>query len=126
MSWTAALLLLAAAAAPGSLEEVPFEAATLSFSDAAACKAYLASQAEEARHGGFEAVEGPYALSAGDVRIHTVRADGSGHSIHEQRCLAARLSARVWRHAMVADEPEFTVESVARSAEWLKKGAGQK
>ena len=117
-----ALLLLFAAAAP---DEAPFEPSSRSFADAAACKAFLAAEADEARHGGFDAVEGPYDLAAGDVRIHTVRADGSGHSIHEQRCLADKLSGRTWRHAMIVDQPEFTVESVARSAEWLKKGARQ-
>jgi hypothetical protein len=120
-----ALLLLLAAAGVDAVEETPFEPSSRSFADAAACKAFLATQAEEARHGGFDAVEGPYVLAAGDVRIHTVRADGSGHRIHEQRCLAEKLSARSWRHALVADEPEFTVESVARSADWLKKGTRQ-
>ena len=64
-------------------------------------------------------------LVAGDVRIHFVRAEGAGHRIDEQRCLGERLSGRSWTHSMEPDEPEFTVESVARTAEWLKKGAGQ-
>jgi hypothetical protein len=118
----APILLLVGGAAD---VETPFEAAKETFSDAAACKAFLAARAADARQGGFDAVEGPYLLAAGDVRIHTVRAEGSGHRISEQRCLAEKLSGRSWSHAMAPKEPEFTVDSVARSAPWLKKGAGQ-
>jgi hypothetical protein len=57
--------------------------------------------------------------------MHTIRAEGTGHRIFEQRCLAEKLSARTWRHAMEPEAAPFTIESVARSAEWLKKPAGE-
>ena len=121
------LLLLAGAAAADF--EAPFEPAAQSFADAAQCKAFLAARAGEARGAGFDAVEGPYLLAAGDVRIHTVRAEGRGHRIEEQRCLGAALSRRSWHHSLEAEvaeteEAPFTAESVARSAPWLKKGTG--
>ena len=120
------LLLIAAAAAAQADGETPFEAAPQSFADAAACKAFLAARAGEARGGGYDAVEGPYEVAAGDVRIHTVRAEGRGHRIDEQRCLDSALSGRSWRHSLEEEEEEeFTVESVARSAPWLRKAPGQ-
>ena len=120
----ALLLLVGAAAVPAG--EAPFEASERSFADAAACKAFLDASAGEARGLGFDAVEGPYEVAAGDVRIHTVRADGQGHRIDEQRCIGAALSGRSWRHSLEEDEPApFTVEAVARSAAWLKKATGQ-
>jgi hypothetical protein len=64
-------------------------------------------------------------MAAGDVRIHTVRAEGSGHRIAEHRCLAEKLSARSWSHAMEAEVEEFTIESVLRTAPWLQKGRGK-
>ena len=118
-----ALLLLVGAAAADV--ETPFEAAQRSFADAAACKAFLAARAGEARRQDYDAVEGPYQLAAGDVRIHTVRAEGKGHRIDEQRCLGAALSGRSWRHSLEPDEEAFTVESAARSAAWLKKDSAQ-
>ncbi len=122
-----ALLLLLATVADG---ETPFEASAQSFADSAACKAFLATRAGEARGQGFDAVEGPYEISAGDVRIHTVRAEGRGHRIDEQRCLGAALSGRNWRHSLEEEqaerqEPAFTVDSVVRSAPWLKKDGGR-
>ena len=117
------LLLLAGTAAVAG--ETEFEAAQRSFADAAACKAFLATRAGEARGEGYDAVEGPYELASGDVRIHTVRAEGRGHRIDEQRCLGAVLSGRNWRHSLETDdeaEEAFTAESAARSAPWLKKG----
>jgi hypothetical protein len=117
------LLLLAGAAAGEG--EVAFEASRQGFADAAACKAFLAGRAGEARGKGFDAVEGPYQLAAGDLRIHTVRAEGNGHRIEEQRCLGAALSGRSWHHSLEnEDEEAFTAESAARSAPWLKKGPG--
>jgi hypothetical protein len=117
------LLLLAGTAAAAT--ETPFEAAQRGFADSAACKAFLASRAGEARGEGFDAVEGPYELAAGDIRIHTVRAEGRGHRIDEQRCLGPALSGRSWHHSLEGDEGEqeapFTVDAVARSAPWLKK-----
>lgn len=121
-----ALAWLALAAAPVELgDDTPFEPARETFADAAACKAFLAARADEARGRDFDAVEGPYRLEAADVRIHTVRAEGKGHRIEETRCLDKALSARSWKHAMVDDDQPFTVESVARSAPWLKKAPGQ-
>lgn len=110
------LLLLAAAG------EAPFQPAGARFPDAAACKAHLAALADAARGGTWEAVKGPYDLAADDVRIHMVRPEGSGHRIAEHRCLGAALDARSWHHSMEAEEEAFTIESVLRTAEWLKKG----
>ena len=110
------LLLLAAAA-----DEVPFEPSAETFPGAAACRAHLESLAGAARAEAYYAVEGPYELAAGDVRIHIVRTEGAGHRITEHRCLAEKLSGRSWVHAMADAEPEFTVDSVARSAPWLNK-----
>ena len=114
------LLLLTAAA-----DEVPFEPAAEHFADAGSCRAHLVALVGAARAERYDAVEGPYEIAPGDVRIHMVRASGNGHHIAEHRCLAAALSARDWTHAMAADEAEFTVESVARSAAWLKKGRAE-
>ena len=119
-------LALLLAAAPASAEETPFEPSDATFADAAACAARLAELAREARNAGYEAVEGPYEVAAGDVRIHIVAIEGRGHRISEHRCAGADLAGRSWRHSMEEDEPEFTVESVVRSAEWLKKGRSQK
>lgn len=119
----ALLPLLALAAA----ETVPFEPSAERFADAVACRVHLEELVGEARRQDYVAVEGPYAIAAGDVRIHMVRAEGNGHRIQEHRCLGAQLSVRDWRHGMGtadADEP-FTIESVARKAEWLKKGSGE-
>jgi hypothetical protein len=107
-------------------EEVPFEPSVATFADAAACRAHLTSLTAAARGQSYAAVEGPYDVGAGDVRVHLVRAEGSGHVIAEHRCLADKLSARSWTHAMEPPEEEFTVESVARTAEWLKKGGAEK
>ena len=120
------LLLLAAAATAAPDGETPFVASAQSFADAAACKAFLATRAGDARGRGFDAVEGPYELAAGDVRIHVVRFEGRGHRIDEQRCLGAALSGRSWHHSLEDEDEEeaFTAESAARSAPWLKKGRG--
>ena len=123
MSFAAALLLLAAAAL--GTRETPFRPDPQTFADAAACKAHLVRLALQARDAHVDAVEGPYDLAAGDVRIHVVRADGRGHRIDEHRCLGERLSARNWRHGMEEDSPDFSVESVARTAEWLKEDGAQ-
>ena len=114
------LALMLAAAPP---EPAPFEPSEQSFADAAACKARLVTLASDARGAGYDVVEGPYDLAPGDVRIHMIRADGEGHRISEHRCLEAALSSRSWRHSMAGAEEEFTIESVARNAEWLKKDA---
>ena len=116
-----ALLLFVFAA----LDETPFEDSAQRFADAAACKAHLAGVAAGARGEDYDAVEGPYEIAAGDVRIHMVRAEGLGHRIAEHRCLSEKLSGRSWNHTMEPEEEPFTVESVARAAPWLKKGGAQ-
>ena len=118
---TIPLLFLLAAAS----EETPFDASTETFANAAACNARLAGLAAEARSGRFDAVEGPYEVTPGDSRIHTVRAEGSGHRITEHRCLAEKLSNRSWTHFMADAQPEWTVESAARDAPWLKKSGAK-
>ena len=115
------LAALLALAVPASAEEVPFEPSSAVFADSAECEARLSELAGRARGGGYEAVEGPYEVAAGDVRIHMVAVEGRGHRISEHRCAGAELAGRSWRHSMEEDEAEFTVESVVRSAEWLKK-----
>jgi hypothetical protein len=114
------LLLLTAAS-----DETPFEASAETFADAAACKARLAALAAEARGGAHDAVEGPYQVASGDVRIHKVQAEGFGHRVAEHRCLSEKLSSRSWTHRMEAAAPEFTVESAAQTAAWLKKSPGE-
>ncbi len=122
-----ALLLLVGAAA--AADATPFEPSPRSFTDSGACKAFLAASAGEARGQAYDAVEGPYDVAAGDVRIHTVSAEGKGHRIVEQRCLDSALSGRSWRHSLEGIEKGvddgFSVESVARSAPWLRKDAGR-
>ena len=120
MTMLTALLLLAAA------EPAQFEPSPERFADAAACRSHLEGLVAGARQGDYVAVQGPYDLETGDVRIHMIRAEDGGHRIFEHRCLGSDLSARSWLHAMTAsgDEP-FTVESAARKAEWLKKRGGE-
>lgn len=120
-----ALLLLLAGPTTGT-GETPFEPGADSFRTAAECKARLAAIADESRRGAYDAVEGPYDLGSGEVRIHTVAAEGKAHRIAEHRCLAEKLSSRSWTHRMEEDSPEFSIDSVARSAAWLKQGAAQK
>ena len=113
-------LLLLVPLLAGAAREAPFEASPERFADAAACHAHLERLVGEARRGGFDAAQGPYALASADVRAHAVRAEGSGHRITEYRCEGARLSGRSWTHSMEPPEEAFTVESVARRADWLK------
>jgi hypothetical protein len=120
----APLLLLAAA--PHVDPELPdFEASAERFADAAGCRAHIAGLIANARRGGFDAAEGPYEMEAGDVRAHSVRSEGGGHRIAEYRCDGERLGTRSWTHVLGPPEEEFTVESVARRAEWLKQGGRQ-
>lgn len=114
------ILTLLLAAAPAMAEEAPFKASAELFADAAACRSHLDALVLAARD--YDAIRGPYVIGEGDIRIHMVRAEGSGHRIWEHRCLAEKLSERSWSHEMGPAEEEFTVESVARNAEWLKKG----
>lgn len=114
------LLLLAApaviAAVPVHEEpDIPdFTASAERFADAAGCRAHLGGLVAAARTSGFDAAEGPYDFEAGDVRAHTVRAEGAGHRIAEYRCLAGALGARSWTHEMAEPEEAFTVASAAR------------
>ena len=119
--WAAAI----AASAPATIEAegARFEASSDVFADAPACRVRLEAEATKARAARFDAVRGPYELAEGDVRVHMVRAEGTGHRIWEHRCLGKDLSARSWNHSMEAAEEAFTVESAARTAEWLKKDA---
>jgi hypothetical protein len=121
----------AAYAAPdqGEAPEPPaFRRAATLFADAAGCRAHLGRLVGEARASGFDAAEGPYDFAAGDVRAHTVSAQGLGHRIAEYRCAAAELSQRSWTRSMSGEaeaEEEFTIESVARRAPWLKQSGSQ-
>ncbi|MBA3676660.1 MAG: hypothetical protein H0W74_04570 [Sphingosinicella sp.] len=110
-------------ASPAMAEEAPFKASAERFANPAACVTHLDTLVLGAKD--YDAVRGPYEIAGGDVRIHMVRAEGSGHRIWEYRCLAEKLSERSWSHSMAAGDEEFTVESVARNAEWLKKDAPQ-
>ncbi|HEX8192413.1 MAG TPA: hypothetical protein VF552_05885 [Allosphingosinicella sp.] len=108
-------LLLAAALPAHDEPEIPdFAAAAERFADAAACRAHLSGLVAAARTSGFDAAEGPYDFAAGDVRAHSVRAEGGGHRIAEYRCLAEALGARSWTHVMAGADAPFTVESAAR------------
>lgn len=118
----AAVLL---SAEPARADETPFEPAARSFADAASCAAHLGAVVADAGAQGHEAVRGPYAIAEGDIRIHMVRAEGSGHRIREHRCLGKALSGRTWHHSMASAGEAFTVDSIARKAEWLKQRAPQ-
>ncbi|HEX8214477.1 MAG TPA: hypothetical protein VF582_03280 [Allosphingosinicella sp.] len=104
-------------------QEAPFEAGKDVFADAAACRVRLEAEAAKARTARYDAVRGPYEIADRDLRVHMVRAEGTGHRIWEHRCLGKDLSSRTWNHSMEAAEEAFTVESAVRSAEWLKKDA---
>ena len=123
-AFTVAAALASAAPAEAS-REIPFEASSEHFADAKACRAHLDHTAFTADAADYEVVRGPYVLTEGDMRVHMVRAEGSGHRIWEHRCLDKQLSSRTWHHAMEAAQDEFTVESAARKAEWLKKDASK-
>ena len=113
------LLLLAEPALP------EFSRAAGDFANAEACRARLVQLAAEARGRGYDAVEGPYEIAPGDVRIHTVQTEGAGHRIVETRCAGAELASRSWTRHMEPEQEEFTVESVARRAPWLQQSGRQ-
>jgi hypothetical protein len=119
----AAALIVSAAPALASDDEVKFEPSSEQFADASACKAHLQRAVSTAEKENYAAVRGPYEITEGDVRVHMVRAEGGGHRIWEHRCIGKDLSSRTWSHSMEAAEEAFTVESAARKAEWLKKDA---
>jgi hypothetical protein len=115
-------LLAAPAPAPAPIEEeAKFVASAEVFADAAACRGHLERTVSGSTAGGYAAARGPYEVTGGDVRVHLVRAEGAGHRIWEHRCLDKALSSRTWTHSMEGEEEAFTVESAARTAEWLKK-----
>lgn len=116
-------LLLAAAQAVAQPPEAPWVATGESFEDSAACTARLQSLADADRaEGGYEAVQGPYEIGAGDVRIHKVKAEARGHRITETRCLDKELASRSWKHSMESEEEEGWLESAAKG---LQKPAPQ-
>ena len=116
------LLALASAAAA---DPPPFENAPEHYGDAAACKGHLEQVVAEARGADYDAAEGPYALSATDVRAHTIRADGLGHRVSEYRCEGAQLSARSWVERLDhRAEGAYSIESLA-GARWLEQGGRQ-
>ena len=117
------ILILAAAPALAADDEVKFEPSAEKFADSVTCRTYLQGKASDAKAANYDVVRGPYDLTEGDVRVHMVRAEGSGHRIWEYRCIDKILSARTWHHSMETAEEDFTVESAARKAEWLKKAA---
>lgn len=127
MKCLAAVLLALVAAPLGATDEVPFEPSADLFADAAACKSRLAQIVAAERPRGHAAVEGPYDVTAGDVRAHWVDVSGSGHEITEHRCLAEKMSHRSWRHSMADGDGEAlqTIEQMAAKAEWLKKAASK-
>ena len=116
-------LSLAAAPAEADVGETPFSASSDLFADAAACRVRLQAEVKKAQAERYDAVRGPYEIGEGDVRVHMVRAEGAGHRIWEHRCVGKELSSRSWDHSMEGSEEAFTVESAARTAEWLKKDA---
>ena len=85
----------------GPEDEVRDTLATDRFADAAGCKTHLARLAADERLREHVAVEGPYDIAAGDVRIHWVDVSGSGHRITEHRCLAEQLSARTFQLRLI-------------------------
>ncbi len=117
---SAAVMVLSAPAAVQA-DEARFEASSDLFADAAACRIRLDAEVKKAQAARYDAVRGPYEIAEGDVRVHMVRAEGTGHRIWEHRCLDKALSSRTWRHSMEAEEEAFTVESAVQTAEWLKK-----
>lgn len=116
-------LLLAAAPAAAEEEEAKFVPSAEAFADAASCRIHLERTVSAAAPADYAAIRGPYSIAEGDVRVHMVKAEGTGHRIWEHRCLDKALSSRTWAHSMEAQEEAFTVESAVRSAEWLKKDA---
>ena len=125
MRWTLLALPLIALASAAAADLPPFANAAETYRDAAACRNHLEQVVDEARSGDFDAVEGPYALTAGDVRAHTVRSDGLGHRVSEYRCEGAQLSTRSWveRLDRRAEGP-YSIESLA-GAHWLEQSSRQ-
>lgn len=120
-----ALPLLLASAPAAADEEAKFESSPQVFADAASCRGHLERTVAAARPADYAAIRGPYSIADGDIRVHMVKAEGTGHRIWEHRCLDKALSSRTWAHSMEAEEEAFTVESAARTAEWLTKDSSK-
>ena len=81
------------------------------------CRAELERVAADARGLGYEAVEGPYEVTPGDLRIHAVVMEGNGHRIDEHRCEDGRIVRRSWRESMAGEESgPWNSESLERIA----------
>jgi hypothetical protein len=86
------------------------------------CRAELEHAAEELRGQSYEAVEGPYEVSAGDLRIHAVAMEGNGHRIVEYHCEDGHLVSRSWIETMVdAQDESWNRDSLERIAGELYK-----
>ena len=86
------------------------------------CPAELGRLAGQARGEGAEAVEGPYEVAPGDVRIHAVHAEDGGHRIVEHRCEGGRVVSRSWTERGSGAEAAATpIESLLRGARWEQR-----
>ena len=94
-------------------EGPPFGPAIRTFANAPACSSELSALVRASAPPVFDAAVGPYAVSAGDVRAHRVKARDWGHEIEEYRCLGAALSSRRWTHSL-SDVKPFTLEDIGR------------
>lgn len=98
----------------GELEaEAAFVASAKTFTSSAACAAHLAALVRTSAPPAFDAAVGPYAVAAGDVRAHRVKAHLWEHEIEEFRCVGLALSSRRWTHSM-SDVKPFTVEDIGK------------
>lgn len=114
------LSLMAGTPALAAPEEAKFENVGQTFADAETCRVRLATLVKDARRQDYVAAEGPYSVAADDDRAHMIRAEAGGHRITEYRCQSGALSSRSWTHEMAKGEEPFTIDSVARDADWLK------
>ena len=90
------------------------------------CRAELERMAAEARGQGYEAVQGPYEVSPGDVRVHAVQREDGGHRIVEHRCDGGRVVSRSWVEREPRAEAEATpLESLLRGAKWPQQRRGE-
>lgn len=94
-------------------EGPPFGPAIRTLASAPACSSELSALVRASAPPAFDAAVGPYAVSAGDVRAHRVKARDWGHEIEEYRCLGAALSSRRWTHSLSNVKP-FTVEDIEK------------
>ena len=87
------------------------------------CRAELERVAAHARGQGYEAVEGPYEVTTGDLRVHAVVMEGNGHRIDEHRCEEGRVVSRSWHESLeAADEGPWDSESLERIAGEISRG----